>query len=133
MSKLLLPLLVYFISFCIKFDVVVALLDSRIIFRPAFVSFSRRLAGCHSVMSMSAATKPGVMVVGSANQDLTSYTSILPELGETVMGTAFETSCGGKGANQAVAAASLGITPVTMVCRVGQDSFGADLLSNFRK
>lgn len=74
------------------------------------------------------------MVVGSANQDLTSYTSILPSMGETVMGSSFETSCGGKGANQAVCASSLGIAPsVTMVCRVGQDAFGADLLSNFRK
>ena len=75
----------------------------------------------------------GVVVVGSANQDLISYTPILPTIGETVMGKAFETSCGGKGANQAVAAASLGIVPITMVCRVGQDSFGANLLANFRK
>jgi ribokinase/non-canonical purine NTP pyrophosphatase (RdgB/HAM1 family) len=75
----------------------------------------------------------GVVVVGSANQDLISYTPILPTIGETVMGEAFETSCGGKGANQAVAAASLGIVPITMVCRVGQDSFGANLLANFRK
>lgn len=86
---------------------------------------------------MSSAThasdKNGVVVVGSANQDLTCYTSTLPTLGETVMGSSFETSCGGKGANQAVAAASLGISPISMVCRVGQDSFGADLLANFRK
>ena len=83
--------------------------------------------------TMSSTSCGGVAVVGSANQDLISYTPILPTLGETVMGTSFETSYGGKGANQAVAAASLGIVPVTMVCRVGQDSFGADLLANFRK
>lgn len=82
---------------------------------------------------MSVSNNAGVLVVGSANQDLTAYTSTLPTLGETVMGSSFETSCGGKGANQAVAASSLGIVPITMVCRVGQDSFGADLLSNFRE
>ena len=73
------------------------------------------------------------MVIGSANQDLTSYTRIVPTMGETVMGSSFETSCGGKGANQAVAAASLEIVPVSMVCRVGADSFGESLLNNFRK
>eukprot|EP00542_Grammatophora_oceanica_P010591 CAMPEP_0194039228 /NCGR_PEP_ID=MMETSP0009_2-20130614/11372_1 /TAXON_ID=210454 /ORGANISM="Grammatophora oceanica, Strain CCMP 410" /LENGTH=573 /DNA_ID=CAMNT_0038681989 /DNA_START=5 /DNA_END=1726 /DNA_ORIENTATION=- len=74
-----------------------------------------------------------VVVVGSANQDLTSYTAKVPVMGETVMGKEFETSCGGKGANQAVAAACLGIAPVTMVCKVGKDSFGETLLKNFRQ
>lgn len=136
MSKLLPSLLVWLLFICDIFDVVVASPDSKSILRPAFVSFSRPWARRSSAVSMSAAAnKPGngVMVVGSANQDLTSYTSILPTMGETVMGSSFETSCGGKGANQAVAASSLGIAPITMVCRVGQDSFGADLLSNFRK
>jgi ribokinase/non-canonical purine NTP pyrophosphatase (RdgB/HAM1 family) len=77
-------------------------------------------------------TMPGdrnhVVVVGSANQDLTSYTPTVPVMGETVMGQEFETSCGGKGSNQAVAAGSLGISPVTMICRVGDDVFGEALL-----
>lgn len=77
-------------------------------------------------------TSNRVVVVGSANQDLTSYTKTLPHLGETVMGETFETSCGGKGANQACAAASLAISPVSMICRVGEDVFGKDLLENFR-
>lgn len=72
-------------------------------------------------------------MVGSANQDLTSYTSQLPTLGETVMGTTFETSCGGKGANQAVAAASIGLVPVDMVCRVGKDVFGTALMNHLSK
>ena len=76
-------------------------------------------------------TKSHVVVVGSVNQDLTSYTGQLPVLGETVMGETFETSCGGKGANQAKAAASLGIAPVTMVSRVGDDVFGQNLLKDF--
>ena len=85
---------------------------------------------------MSAANKDDegqVVVVGSANQDLTSYTGVVPVLGQTVMGQTFDTSCGGKGANQAVAAASLGMVPVSMVCRVADDVFGQSLLNNFRK
>jgi hypothetical protein len=74
-----------------------------------------------------------IMVVGSANQDLTSNTDIIPTIGETVMGQDFSTACGGKGANQAVAAASLQLAPVAMTCRVGDDLFGQNLLSNFRK
>jgi ribokinase/non-canonical purine NTP pyrophosphatase (RdgB/HAM1 family) len=74
-----------------------------------------------------------VVVVGSANQDLTSYTAHVPVLGETVLGTSFETSSGGKGANQARAAASLDISPVSMICRTGNDVFGQALLANFGK
>lgn len=45
--------------------------------------------------------QPGrIIVVGSSNQDLTSYTNLIPKLGETVMGQRFEVSPGGKGANQ---------------------------------
>eukprot|EP00978_Attheya_sp_CCMP212_P026481 scaffold87167_cov56-Attheya_sp.AAC.10 len=87
-----------------------------------------------SFLKMSSSDKGSpVVVVGSANQDLTTYTSILPQMGETVMGTKFQTSCGGKGANQAVAAAKLDMAPVSMICRVGDDQFGQALLSNFRK
>lgn len=78
-------------------------------------------------------TMKRVAVVGSANQDLTSYTAVLPQMGETVMGTTFETSCGGKGSNQACAAASLGLVPVTMICRMGDDVFAQDLLANFKE
>jgi ribokinase len=75
---------------------------------------------------------PHVVVVGSANYDLTIYTATVPKLGETVLGTDFRTSCGGKGANQAIAAASLGSVKTTMVCRLGNDVFGQELLSNFK-
>jgi hypothetical protein len=57
-----------------------------------------------------------ILVVGSANQDLTSNTDVLPVLGETVMGKDFATACGGKGANQAVAAGMLGLAPGTCFC-----------------
>lgn len=89
------------------------------------------LASGFSLLNGIMTKSNGVVVVGSANQDLTSYTNALPVLGETVMGDTFETSCGGKGANQAKAAASLGLAPVTMVCRVGDDVFGAALLQDF--
>jgi len=84
--------------------------------------------------SSSDATKQGrVVVVGSANQDLTAYTATVPKTGETVLGESFETSFGGKGANQGVAAASLDIAPVSMVCKVGADAFGTELLESFQK
>ena len=69
---------------------------------------------------------PRVLVVGSINMDLEVETNTFPRLGETLTGTAFATHPGGKGANQAVAAARLGAT-VAMLGRVGADAFGRDL------
>jgi ribokinase len=65
-------------------------------------------------------------VVGSLNMDLVIKTPHLPSVGETVLGGTFATFAGGKGANQAVAAARLGAT-VAMVGRVGDDAFGRQL------
>lgn len=62
--------------------------------------------------------------------DLIAYAPRLPAPGETLMGTRFQTGYGGKGANQAVAAARLGAA-LAMVARVGGDVFGADMLANF--
>lgn len=67
-----------------------------------------------------------IVVVGSLNMDLVVTTSRLPEAGETVAGDRFSIIPGGKGANQALAAARLG-ADVTMVGRVGDDPFGATL------
>jgi ribokinase/non-canonical purine NTP pyrophosphatase (RdgB/HAM1 family) len=77
-------------------------------------------------------TNPHVAVVGSANYDLTVYTAQIPKMGETVMGNNFRTSCGGKGANQAIASACLGIGKTTIICRLGDDVFGQELLKNFQ-
>jgi ribokinase len=63
-----------------------------------------------------------IVVVGSFNADLTSYMARMPQPGETVSGDAFTTGPGGKGSNQAVAAARLG-AEVTFIGRVGQDVF----------
>jgi ribokinase len=74
---------------------------------------------------MSAA--PQLIVIGSLNTDLLVRVSALPGPGETVTGGVFEMSGGGKGANQAVAAARAGAS-VAMVGAVGADEFGARLL-----
>lgn len=74
---------------------------------------------------------PRVCVVGAANIDLISYVPRLPHLGETLHGTTFRMGYGGKGANQAVMAAKLGAS-VSMVTKLGRDTFGEGTLANFR-
>ena len=63
-----------------------------------------------------------IVVVGSFNADLTSYMERMPRPGETVHGDRFVTGAGGKGSNQAVAAARLG-AEVTFIGRLGKDVF----------
>ena len=72
---------------------------------------------------------PTIVVLGSINMDLVGTAPRLPSPGETVMGEGFYTAPGGKGANQAVAAARMGAS-VRMVGRVGSDVFGPQLLDN---
>ncbi len=67
-----------------------------------------------------------VVVVGSVNMDLVIRVPRMPATGETLAGTGFTTVPGGKGANQAVAAARSG-APTTFVGRVGNDAFGRRL------
>ena len=64
-----------------------------------------------------------ILVVGSTNTDMVIKASHLPRPGETVLGGTFLMNAGGKGANQAVAAARLG-AQVTFVCKTGNDIFG---------
>ncbi|MCL4131571.1 UNVERIFIED_CONTAM: hypothetical protein GTU68_032196 [Idotea baltica] len=73
--------------------------------------------------------KSSIVVVGSCMTDLMSYTDNLPKPGETIHGSSFMIGFGGKGANQCVAAARMGI-PTAMVGRVGKD-FGAELYREF--
>ena len=67
-----------------------------------------------------------IVVVGSINMDLVTLAPRFPEPGETLTGDRFLTVPGGKGANQAVAAARLGAS-VAMVGAVGDDAFGKQL------
>jgi ribokinase len=73
--------------------------------------------------------KPVVVVVGSLNMDFAVKTKRFPVAGETVLGSDFRMSPGGKGANQAAAAAKLGAgsVAVRMIGRVGQDLFADHL------
>jgi ribokinase len=77
---------------------------------------------------MNGARKP-IVVVGSINMDLVAHAHRIPVPGESFVGTAFDTTPGGKGANQAVATARLGY-PTHMVGAVGEDVFGQALLDN---
>ncbi len=74
----------------------------------------------------SRAPGPSIIVVGSVNMDLVVGVPRHPAPGETIIGTDYVTHPGGKGANQAVAAARLG-ADVRFVGRVGSDAFGAEL------
>ncbi|MFZ1937523.1 MAG: ribokinase [Terracidiphilus sp.] len=80
---------------------------------------------------MSDTRKP-IVVVGSITMDLVTRTPRIPAIGQTLIGTGFETTPGGKGANQAVAAARLGY-PVAMVAKVGDDAYGPALLQNLKR
>ncbi len=73
-----------------------------------------------------------IVVVGSTNTDLTMKVKRLPQKGETVLGGQFSTAIGGKGANQAVAAARAG-GEVTFISRVGDDMFGEQAIEAFRQ
>ncbi|GHI00451.1 ribokinase [Neobacillus kokaensis] len=75
--------------------------------------------------------KPKITVVGSINMDIVTITDQLPKMGETLIGNQFKMNPGGKGANQAVAAARLG-ADVRMIGCVGNDSFGPLLKQNLQ-
>ena len=76
--------------------------------------------------------KPRITIVGSFNTDMVVRTPRMPLPGETILGGPFFTGPGGKGANQAVAAARLG-AEVTAVVKLGADLYGDRALENLRK
>ena len=75
---------------------------------------------------------PDILVVGSLNADLVVRAPRFPQPGETISGEDLQVIPGGKGANQAVAAARLGAN-VSMLGRVGKDNFGDFLLDNLKQ
>ena len=75
---------------------------------------------------------PTIAVVGSSNMDLVVKSKRIPAIGETILGGDFIMAPGGKGANQAVAAAKLG-AQVFFIAKLGEDIFGSQSLNNFEK
>jgi ribokinase len=76
-------------------------------------------------------SKPVIAVVGSAMMDLTAYSDKLPNAGQTIVGNEFTTGFGGKGSNQAVAAANSG-ADVYFIGNLGNDVFGDAIYENFK-
>ena len=73
-----------------------------------------------------------IAVIGSNMVDLITYTNQMPKAGETLEAPDFAIGCGGKGANQAVAAAKMGGS-VMMVSKVGDDLFAPNTVANLRE
>src|SRR5277367_983928 len=77
-------------------------------------------------------TQPTITIIGSSNTDMVIRTDHLPEPGETILGGTFFMNAGGKGANQAVAAARLG-GKVNFICKTGDDIFGRQSIQLFQE
>src|SRR5437868_6925938 len=75
--------------------------------------------------------KPSIVVIGSSNTDMVIKSARIPAPGETILGGSFFMNAGGKGANQAVAAARLGGN-VSFIAKVGRDIFGKQAILLFR-
>ena len=73
-----------------------------------------------------------IIVIGSSNTDMVVKTHKFPVPGETILGGDFFMFSGGKGANQAVAAARIG-SEVTLICKIGNDIFGQRALDEYKK
>jgi ribokinase len=73
-----------------------------------------------------------IVVIGSSNTDMVIKTSKFPVPGETILGGKFFMFSGGKGANQAVAAARMG-AEVVLICKTGNDIFGQRAIDEFKK
>ncbi|HEV3003695.1 MAG TPA: PfkB family carbohydrate kinase, partial [Pirellulales bacterium] len=82
---------------------------------------------------MIAAEAPRIIVLGSVNLDLVVRGPRLPRPGETVLGGEFFQAAGGKGANQAVAAARAATGPVALIAAVGDDDYGRRMLDAFQR
>jgi ribokinase len=81
---------------------------------------------------LAGTSRKSVVVVGSSNTDMIIRVSRVPKPGETLLGGEFSTAPGGKGANQAVAAARAG-GRVAFIARLGRDALGDEAMSGFRK
>ena len=82
-------------------------------------------------MDNNKTTKPKIVVIGSCNTDMVVKAKRLPNPGETILGGTYYMNSGGKGANQAVAAARLG-AEVTFVSKIGYDLFGLQAIETYK-
>jgi len=73
-----------------------------------------------------------IVVLGSSNTDMIVRVPRIPQPGETILGGRFSTAAGGKGANQAVAAARAG-GRVELIARLGSDALGEQALAGFER
>jgi ribokinase len=73
-----------------------------------------------------------IVVIGSSNMEVSIQVDCMPESGETILGKAYSLALGGKGANQAIAAAQLG-GQVTFIGRIGEDVFGQQVITGLRQ
>ncbi|MAV35095.1 MAG: ribokinase [Planctomycetaceae bacterium] len=99
---------------------------------PASVRRGRNDVTTHERKDRTVRNSSPILVLGSVNVDLVTRGTRLPVAGETVIGAEFFQAAGGKGANQAVAAARLSNGAVTLVAAVGDDPFGRQSLDRFR-
>lgn len=76
--------------------------------------------------------KNDILLIGSLNIDFTAYVDRIPEAGETISGSSFLMSCGGKGFNQAIAIARAG-SSIYMLGSIGNDSLGDQLIEMLNK
>ena len=102
---------------------------ARFVTRLGYVDNANAAAAARSIEGSASMTKPRIAVVGSNMVDLVTYVNRMPVKGETVEAPSFEMGHGGKGANQAVAAAKLGAS-VVMVTAVGDDMFADNTIKN---
>ncbi len=75
--------------------------------------------------------QPSILIIGSSNTDMVVKCQHLPAPGETIIGGTFFMNAGGKGANQAVAAARLG-GKITLITKTGNDIFGRQAIQSFK-
>ena len=75
--------------------------------------------------------RPRIVVIGSCMMDLVARVPRLPAVGESLVGHSFARAVGGKGCNQAIAAARLG-AEATLIAKVGDDAFGAEIVAYAR-
>src|SRR6185312_7820592 len=95
-------------------------------------SSSRRASSSPRRAEPMAGEKRGVAILGIFVADLAFRAARLPGIGETIAGSGFKVGPGGKGSNQAVAAARVG-AKVTFISKIGKDEFGAIALATWKK